>query len=311
MQPLYIERMSAWTPFGGLLQATTGFRAGLSRASFVGPGAPGGGDTEFVAHLCVQLGGYEGFARQKRMLELALSGVGPGPGPNDAVFVLCSETRTAFLSSPTAKERLAKTVAPQAEVVVGNRSAAFALLAQVQKVLVDRSAPAAWLIAVDSLLDEERLAGAISSGRLRTEENPTGLFVGEAAVALRFVSKNSPNAPASISAWSSETASQKGPPRLTTSARRVLSAETPVAHIHVDIDGTESRARTWGTSVAANRALLSQGRTWIPHLCFGETGAAAIPLSIALAAARRLPGSTLVTCLGDDRIGCVIVDKPN
>jgi hypothetical protein len=202
-------------------------------------------------------------------------------------------------------------------------NAAFALaLAAAGEALRSRKAQAALVCAVDSLASPGTLELLRGQERLKTDDHPTGLIPGEAAIALVLtpasrgqeqtrepqvlvhavaLGKDAPSGPAAPLSNARPLAdcilSALGPPP--------TDARPPV--LITDHDGQHHRAYEWGMlqlQLADSDRRLGSCQAWVPAQSFGHTGAASggMGTAIAIRALQRghAPSSSVLVLSSSD-----------
>ena len=304
---MIIDRVGVWTACGGLLSSAAAWRAGIRPATERQVSIPSNEARSVSLYLAPGVGEVEGVARLAILLELALRDAGAGPGRGEPVLLVAGQP-TPGLRPPDESLRYLQEVllsSAPGQARWGDRLTCMEGLAELEEVLANSRTRSAWIAVVDTLYDEQRLERAEQAGELKGPKQPAGLMPGEAAAVVRVVAR------------SGAAGAQLGPVVIERGAaaaglaRAVVMAlgSASVGHVHVDLDGTEARARLWGSALAHFGARLERLRSWVPALSFGEIGAAAPLLSIALALGRRLPGDTLVTMLHDDAVATIRVNR--
>jgi hypothetical protein len=184
----------------------------------------------------------------------------------------------------------------------GGGNAAFALaLAAAGEDLRSRRVRAALVCAVDSLASPMTLELLGDTGRLKTQETPTGIIPGEAAVALLLIpparSQGEDKEPpvflrAVTLGKDPHTPDQDKPSDGRPLAGCILSALGPLPAnakppvLITDHDGQHHRAYEWGVlqlQLADSDKRLGACPAWMPARSFGHTGAASGAMSTAIA----------------------------
>jgi len=181
-------------------------------------------------------------------------------------------------------------------------NAAFALaLAAAGEDLRNRRARAALVCAVDSLASPATLALLRDEGNLKTQDDPTGVIPGEAAVALLLTpasrgqaeEQDPPVLLQAVALGKDPRTPAKGEPTdakpltgciLSALGPLPLSARPPV--LISDHDGQHHRAYEWGMlqlQLADSDRRLGACPAWMPAQSFGHTGAASGGLGVAIA----------------------------
>lgn len=303
---LNVDAVGAWTPLGGASAAAAAWRAGLSRASAPSKGAPSHDDHEAVTHLAPRVGGLEGVARLIRLIDLAFDDAGARPARRDVVLTLAGPPAAAWASPDEQRARLARSVGG-ACVPPSSWASRLSLLDALDEAREQTLRGAiTWIVCADSLIDPIRIEAAAAAHQLKGPDQPAGFMPGEAAVVLRLSA--APSRLGRIAGWGRERI--EGPPgaALARAIARAVEGGEP-RHLHLDINGTEPRARTWGSASSALARTGGNLREWIPALSFGETGAASLALSTALALGRRVPGDAVVSGFDEQRAGALRVER--
>ncbi len=198
---------------------------------------------------------------------------------------------------------------------LGHAAGAVAMAAATQALLAGQ-VDTAIVLAADSMLDDDTLCWLAVCGRLKCDDAPAGLMPGEAAVALalrRGGEAAQPLARLHGLALAEEPLAQ-GEGRV--SSGEVLAAAlaqtwsaAPSPHVWMlgDHNGEIYRANEWGSMLARLRAVdasFADPAIWFPALSFGDTGAASMPLAVAMASQawqrRYAPGpAALVAACAD------------
>jgi 3-oxoacyl-[acyl-carrier-protein] synthase I len=171
--------------------------------------------------------------------------------------------------------------------------------------------------ACDSELDPDRIDTGLSSGRIKTTDNPVGYAPGEAAVFLlieraaaspRGRKPESLLLPPSLAERAGTTAGAALARAMTAALGRREAAEAREGTVYVDLSGEPSRAAEWGHALARldDGSVLRSWKHVPPAASFGETGAAAGALAVCMAArglSRGYAGRQAIVVLSD-RDGC-------
>ncbi|WP_224240876.1 hypothetical protein [Hyalangium gracile] len=328
--------MGLASSLGPLIPASAAFRAGVARPSpapdfehFVqGEEEPG---TVAIHALPVATFGFSGVGRMIALLTEALAdlatredlaGLEPEtglyvalPDPQERGFTTGKDTfhedpdtaaaRVEALGARVVRGafetlRIAWRGAPARFFQGGNAAFALALAAAGEE-LRSRRIRSALVCAVDSLGSSTTLNLLREQGRLKTQDNPTGLIPGEAAVALLLT------APARRQGEAKEPAvflravalgKDSHPPEgdSPTDARPLaqclitalgpLPAQAPVPVLLTDHDGQHHRAYEFGMlqfQLTSTEQRLGMAPAWVPALSFGNTGAASGGMGAAIA----------------------------
>lgn len=331
-----VKAMGLASAVGPLVPAAAAFRAGVARPS-PAPDfenfTPGDEEPSTVAvhALPAATFGFSGVGRLIALLTEALADLATRedlaaleektglyvalPDPRERGFTTGKDTFHEDPDDPGARvEALGLRVTRGAFDALGLRwrgaparffrggNAAFAVaLSQAGDDLRNRRVRAALVCAVDSLASPMTLELLREEGRLKTQDEPTGLIPGEAAVALLLTPDSR-----------SETAEQAPPVFLQnvtlgkdpskpeddrpTDARPlagcVLSALGPLGPsekppvLISDHDGQHHRAYEWGMlqlQLAASDRRLGDCPAWMPAQSFGHTGVASAGVGAAIA----------------------------
>ncbi|CAA0096984.1 Uncharacterised protein [BD1-7 clade bacterium] len=151
---------------------------------------------------------------------------------------------------------------------------------------------------VDSLLDGYMMPALIELDVLSSPNNPAGFFAGEAAVF--FVVENGAGGMATLSSPLAAMETYDDAPgavvvgqKLANLLNRLVAVEPVLANVGAvigSVNGTEKRAMEWGTARIRLPKALANTMDWHPAEHFGETGAAAGFLAIALAQRAKARG---------------------
>jgi hypothetical protein len=197
-----------------------------------------------------------------------------------------------------------------------------AALAQAEEWLEGRLCDRCVIGAIDSLIDPFTLQALAKMGLLKTAEQPVGFAPGEAAafaVVETVRGARARRAPVQAVLEGHATAVAAPNPLLQEDPGTEEGLAAAVAHslaasgepgrgpalAVVNLNGDTYRARSWGETVVRPQApALRAAPVWIPALSFGEIGAAAGLVSVAMLArgwARGYaPDARAMICLMDD-----------
>ncbi|MEY4577424.1 MAG: hypothetical protein RL701_2127 [Pseudomonadota bacterium] len=175
------------------------------------------------------------------------------------------------------------------------------------------------VISADSLLDVETLGWLKTLRRLRTEQRPAGVVVGEGCAVLVLERKrDARDRKATVFAELGGIAIDHDPsPLLSGEASKGLVMANLIHSIHgaqahapwvlLEHNGEAARAAEWGNSLfhlRARAASYADTDAWFPAIGFGDTGAAsgAVAACIALAAWERkyAPRDSALICSRSD-----------
>ncbi len=331
-----VKAMGLASSLGPLIPASAAFRAGVARPSpapdfdhFVqGEEEPG---TVAIHALPAATFGFFGVGRLIALLADALADLGTREdlnalAPETGLYVALPDPqergfttgKDSFPEDPdTAAERVealgVKVVrgafdtlripwrgAPARLFHGGN--AAFALaLAAAGEDLRNRRVRGALVCAVDSLASSATLNLLREEGRLKTQDNPTGLIPGEAAVALLLTTPvrsqgDEKERPVFLQAVTLGKDSHPPEGDSPTDAKPLAScivsalgplpaqAQPPV--LITDHDGQHHRAHEWGMlqlQLTSSDRRLGACPAWMPAQSFGHTGAASGGMGAAIA----------------------------
>ncbi|WP_437720614.1 hypothetical protein [Sorangium sp. So ce861] len=171
--------------------------------------------------------------------------------------------------------------------------------------------------ACDSELDPDRIDAGLSSGRIKTADNPAGYAPGEAAVFLLLERATaSPRGRQPESLLLPPSFAERAGAAVGVALARALAAAlgdeggeaARTGTAYVDLNGEEARAAEWGHALARlhGRSALHAWRHAFPAASFGETGAAAGALAMCVAGrglSRGYAGRQALVVLSD-REGC-------
>jgi 3-oxoacyl-[acyl-carrier-protein] synthase I len=223
-----------------------------------------------------------------------LRGAASSPPPAAAGEPSTAERARAFVQGVAAGVPWAQAPSTLFWSHLGHAAGAVVLGAAVQD-LQARKIDTAIVLAVDSLIDEDTLGWLSACGRLKCDDMPAGLMPGEAAVALALRRPGETAGPLASfrgMAFAEEPLAQSEARLstgevLTEAVARVWSdSAQPAAWLLADHNGEHHRAHEWGSTLARLRATgdaFADPALWLPALSFGDTGAASMPLAVAMA----------------------------
>lgn len=161
------------------------------------------------------------------------------------------------------------------------------------------------VLGVDSWLDAEMLEWLDAQALLRVERRLFGFLPGEAAAALvlRRARPQRERTLAWLDGWAIAEEESLAPnqPRLGLALTRAWRTATdvgadpgrPIDAVYADLNGLPERADELGYATVRIGGRLADGHSLrTPAECFGDVGAASLPLMIALAAASAGTGTT-------------------
>lgn len=332
----WVKSIGLASSLGPLIPACAAFRAGVSRPSaapdaevfFPGDEEPG---TVAVHVLPVATFGFSGVGRLIALLVEALADLATREdlGALDAkagLYVALPDPEArGFTPSKEPEDENADTVEERVEalgarVVEGTfaalrqpwrglparlfhgGNAAFGrALAAAADDLKNRRVSTALVCAVDSLASPETLRFLGDEGLLKTEDHPTGIIPGEAAVALLLSPASAARAesqgtPVFLRSVALDTdphpAGSDRPTDAQPLAGCLLTALGPLAPqaraplLISDHDGQHWRAYEWGLlllQLASRAHTLADAPAWMPALSFGHTGVSSGGLGAAVA----------------------------
>ena len=332
----WVKTIGLASSLGPLIPACAAFRAGVSRPSeapdaevfFPGDEEPG---TVAVHVLPAATFGFSGVGRLIALLTEALADLATRedlreldaqaglyialPDPQERGFTTSkepddedadtSEERVAALGARVVEGAFAALRQPwrgtPAQLFHGGNAAFGQALAAAAEDLKNRRVSTALVCAVDSLASAETVRFLREEGLLKTEDHPTGIIPGEAAVALLLspapaAKGAAPGAPVFLRGVALDTDPHPvGADRPTDAqplAGCIVSALGPLAPqaraplLVSDHDGQHWRAYEWGTlqlQLASRAPALAEAPAWLPAMSFGHTGVASGGLGAAVA----------------------------
>jgi 3-oxoacyl-[acyl-carrier-protein] synthase-1 len=234
------------------------------------------------------------------------------PEPMDGPAL--EERRSAGPSSllPRLLESSGLQASPHTEILLGDQ-AGFASALQRAAELLAGSFDRCIVGGIDCLVDPPALGALTALGLLKTPAHPTGFMPGEGAafVLLERDDSDARTRPSPIAVVESTAVCQGDPHELSESpptgrglAGSVAGAADRASHGRPAVviggcNGSNRIAQDWGTAQCALPRDLIDVPQWFPAASFGETGAAAGPIALCLAA-RALhrgyaPGASVLT----------------
>ena len=178
----------------------------------------------------------------------------------------------------------------QAGAVLGLESVLGKARTDIDRVLV---------LAADSRIDPLLLQKLGMEGRLKTDEDPTGLMPGEAGAAFLLDCTpggrtKEPRSDAALLAVGSASEPAEQSDRPPCSGRGVASCVGKVLDTHpsgdrfegdmvLDLNGEDWRARDWGSALVRLGHRIGAVRAFLPATSLGDTGAASGVLGVCLA----------------------------
>lgn len=184
-------------------------------------------------------------------------------------------------------------------VVAGQAGTALAL-SEGMKRLVGSGLERLLIVAVDSWFDPLLLRRLSSTGRLKSDERPTGLMPGEAGACLLFEREEGARrrervAHAIVAGVATGREAESGPGRVRGGARALSACLRTVLEtqgaalpfrgdLYSDLNGEDWRAMEWGSALVGLSDVLAEPRLHLPCIQVGDTGAASGALGLCLAA---------------------------
>lgn len=204
-------------------------------------------------------------------------------------------------------------------VIARGHAAGALALERAAGLLGRREAEQAWIVGLDSYGERATLERLSLAGVLKSRRTPEGFLPGEAAAVLcvRPATREAPGIHVGGIGIATESDAPSTARALTSAVARSIETwggkAAAIATVVTDLNGQRERAKEW-TFTAARTLWRELARPVVTHpvSLLGDTGAATVPLLVALTSGQNQPGPVLTIASSMDglRGGVVLTSSP-